>query len=315
MTQQDAFHGSKILILDFGSQYTQVIARRIRECQVYSQIVKFDTPASEIGKLGARGIILVGRAGECLRKKRAADRPRHLQARPAQCSASATACSSWAFISAERWSTPTAREYGAGLLHVKKSCELFHGLPETLDVWNSHGDKLTKLPNGFRRCRQDGQLADFAAIADGEAQFLRTPVSPRSRAHAAREGDSGELRLQHLRLQNGLDDGLVHRADVRGNPRAGRRRSRRARPERRRGFQRGGRASAQGDRRPAHLHLRQQRPAAPQRGRGRPACLRRKLPRQTEIRRCDEAFPDQTQRRDRSRAEAQDHRQRIHPRL
>ena len=52
-------HVSKIVILDFGSQYTQVIARRVRECQVYSQILKFDTPATEIAKLGARGIFSV----------------------------------------------------------------------------------------------------------------------------------------------------------------------------------------------------------------------------------------------------------------
>jgi len=51
---------SRIVILDFGSQYTQVIARRIRECQVYSQIVKFDTSAAEIKKMGVSGIILSG---------------------------------------------------------------------------------------------------------------------------------------------------------------------------------------------------------------------------------------------------------------
>src|SRR5881409_1669569 len=51
---------SKILILDFGSQYTQVIARRIRECQVYSEILKFDTPAAEIAHRRARGVILSG---------------------------------------------------------------------------------------------------------------------------------------------------------------------------------------------------------------------------------------------------------------
>src|SRR5207244_115987 len=51
---------SKILILDFGSQYTQVIARRIRECQVYSEIVRFDTPAREIAALKPNGLILSG---------------------------------------------------------------------------------------------------------------------------------------------------------------------------------------------------------------------------------------------------------------
>src|ERR1044072_6899998 len=51
---------SKILILDFGSQYTQVIARRIRECRVYSEIIRFDTPATEIAALKPNGLILSG---------------------------------------------------------------------------------------------------------------------------------------------------------------------------------------------------------------------------------------------------------------
>ncbi len=50
----------QIILLDFGSQYTQVIARRIRECNVYSQILRFDTPAAEIARLKPSGIILSG---------------------------------------------------------------------------------------------------------------------------------------------------------------------------------------------------------------------------------------------------------------
>src|SRR6185437_8835452 len=51
---------SKILILDFGSQYTQVIARRIRELQVYSEVVPFNLPAAEVKKLRPNGIVLSG---------------------------------------------------------------------------------------------------------------------------------------------------------------------------------------------------------------------------------------------------------------
>ena len=50
----------QIILLDFGSQYTQVIARRIRECNVYSQILRYDTPAAEIARLKPSGIILSG---------------------------------------------------------------------------------------------------------------------------------------------------------------------------------------------------------------------------------------------------------------
>src|SRR5215475_12461903 len=50
----------QIVILDFGAQYTQVIARRIRECNVYSVILRYDTPAAEIKRLAPKGIILSG---------------------------------------------------------------------------------------------------------------------------------------------------------------------------------------------------------------------------------------------------------------
>ena len=52
--------GEQIVILDFGSQYTQVIARRVRECNVYSVILRYDTPAEDIAKLAPKGIILSG---------------------------------------------------------------------------------------------------------------------------------------------------------------------------------------------------------------------------------------------------------------
>ena len=59
----------QIVILDFGSQYTQVIARRIRECQVFSQILRYDTPAGKLGALNPSGIILSGGPASVYDKK------------------------------------------------------------------------------------------------------------------------------------------------------------------------------------------------------------------------------------------------------
>ncbi len=87
----------QIVILDFGSQYTQVIARRVRECNVYSVILRYDTPAREIARLSPRGLILSGGPSSVYAKNAP------LPDRPSSSSAFrfwgfAMACSSWPSI-------------------------------------------------------------------------------------------------------------------------------------------------------------------------------------------------------------------------
>ena len=141
--------GEKILILDFGSQYTQVIARRVRECLVYSEILPFRTKASEIAKLKPSGIILSGGpASVYAAKAPQVDKKIYELGIPVL-----GICYGMQLIAhglGGKVERSAAREYGPGQLQGDPKCELFHKLPAKLEVWNSHGDKITKLPVGFR---------------------------------------------------------------------------------------------------------------------------------------------------------------------
>jgi len=139
----------QIIILDFGSQYTQVIARRIRECQVFSTILRFDTPASEIAKLNPKGLILSGGPSSVYAK----DAPLPDKAIFSLGVPVLGICYGLQLLAhflGGKVEPGQKREYGKGTLTLKDSrCPLFAGLPDSLQVWNSHGDKLTKVPKGF----------------------------------------------------------------------------------------------------------------------------------------------------------------------
>ena len=139
----------KILILDFGSQYTQVIARRVRECRVYSEILPFRTKASEIKKLRPSGIILSGGpASVYAAKAPQVDKKIYDLGIPVL-----GICYGMQLIAhglGGKVERSAAREYGPGQLQGDPKCALFDKLPAKLEVWNSHGDKITKLPAGFR---------------------------------------------------------------------------------------------------------------------------------------------------------------------
>jgi GMP synthase (glutamine-hydrolysing) len=176
MANSEPHHGSKILILDFGSQYTQVIARRVRECQVYSQIVKFDTPAPELERLGARGIILSGGPASVYSRNAPHPDPGIFKL-GLPVLGICYGVQLMAFHLGGKVEHSTQREYGAGMLEVKKPGRLFHGLPDTLDVWNSHGDKITKLPRGFHAVARTDN-SEYAAVEDSKRHFYGLQFHP-----------------------------------------------------------------------------------------------------------------------------------------
>jgi GMP synthase (glutamine-hydrolysing) len=167
----------QIVILDFGSQYTQVIARRIRECSVYSVIVRYDTPAAEIAALKPRGLILSGGPSSVY----AADAPlpdRNLFALGVPVLGICYGVQLFAQFLGGRVEKGRKREYGKGALKVKDpGCALFARLPKLLQVWNSHGDKLTKLPDGFKPVAVTDN-SEYAAIENRARKFFGLQFHP-----------------------------------------------------------------------------------------------------------------------------------------
>src|SRR5437016_7029339 len=167
---------SKILILDFGSQYTQVIARRVRECQVYSEIVRFDTPAREIAALKPNGIILSGGPASVYDEGAPQIDPEVFSLGIPTLGICYGLMLMAHYLGGQVVFTGR-REYGAGMLHIRNGSELFEGLGNQLDVWNSHGDEVTALPQGFHVVATT-EGCDFAAVENPERKLYGLQFHP-----------------------------------------------------------------------------------------------------------------------------------------
>ena len=139
----------RILILDFGSQYTQVIARRIRELNVFSEIHPHSITVKEILALNPRGIILSGGPASVYAPKAPQVDPKIFTLGIPLLGI----CYGMQLIGKHlggKVQKSERREYGRGELTVITDCALFKKMPKKLEIWNSHGDKLIALPKGFK---------------------------------------------------------------------------------------------------------------------------------------------------------------------
>ena len=167
----------QIIILDFGSQYTQVIARRIRECNVYSVILRYDTPAKEIAALKPSGLILSG-GPSSVYAKNAPLPDKAIFNLGVPLLGVCYGLQMLGHFLGGKVEKGEKREYGKGTLKVTDSfCPLFANLPEKLQVWNSHGDKLTKLPKGFKSVAVT-ENSQFAAIEDRARKMFGLQFHP-----------------------------------------------------------------------------------------------------------------------------------------
>ena len=176
MKTADVSIHSKILILDFGSQYTQVIARRIRELQVYSEIASFNISAKQIAALAPNGIILSGGPASVYDKGAP-----QIDTEIFSLNIPVLGICYGLMLMAHHLGGQVVftgrREYGPGTLRITNRSELLEGLGHQLDVWNSHGDEVTALPKGFRVAGTT-EGCDFAAVEDPQRKLYGLQFHP-----------------------------------------------------------------------------------------------------------------------------------------
>jgi GMP synthase (glutamine-hydrolysing) len=172
-------HGDSILILDFGSQVTQLIARRVREAGVYCEIVPFSGGEAAIGRLKPRGIILSGGPASVTEGASPKAPGAVFEAGVPVlgiCYGEQTMCAELG----GKVTPSDHREFGRAFIEIVRDCHLFDGLWNTGEkhqVWMSHGDRVEAIPQGFEVvAKSDG--APFAAIADDVRRFYAVQFHP-----------------------------------------------------------------------------------------------------------------------------------------
>jgi GMP synthase (glutamine-hydrolysing) len=172
----DTLHEQKILILDFGSQYTQNIARKIRECQVYCEINPCTLSLNKIIAFNAKGIILSGGPASVLEK----DSPlcdRNLFTLGIPILGICYGMQIITHVLGGRVDPSPHREFGRAELMLKEFSHLFEEVKNNSTVWMSHGDRISKLPNGFKTIAFTGN-SPLAAIENPLAHIYGLQFHP-----------------------------------------------------------------------------------------------------------------------------------------
>ena len=192
-----------VLVIDFGSQYSRLIARRVREANVYCELIQHTADWDEVVHLNPKGVILSGGPASVY-------------------DLGAPLAPSWVFDKGlpvlgicygmqavvhqlgGKVEPSSKREYGHAMLEQRDAKHpVFKGLSSSFAVWMSHGDRIVEQPPGFAAVAQT-ENSPIAATSN-ERNVIGHSVPPGGRPHAGRDKNSGELRPHNLWLREKLE--------------------------------------------------------------------------------------------------------------
>ena len=208
-------HAQKILILDFGSQYTQLIARRVRELGVYCEIYAWDCGEEAVRAFGAQGIVLSG-GPESVTEAGSPRAPQAVFELGVPVLGICYGMQTMAVQLGGRVESSELREFGYAQVRVDGRSALLEGIADheaadgaaLVDVWMSHGDKVTALPAGFELlCSTDS--APIAGMFDAARRFFAVQFHPEV-THTLQ----GQRMLEHFVRRICACDGLWTTANI-----------------------------------------------------------------------------------------------------
>ncbi|HIF9249708.1 TPA: glutamine-hydrolyzing GMP synthase [Photobacterium damselae] len=184
MTTTTNIHDQRILILDFGSQYTQLIARRIREIGVYCELWSWDVDEADIRDFNPNGIILSG-GPESVTEAGSPRAPQYVFEAGVPVFGVCYGMQTMAEQLGGKVAGSSEREFGYAQVKIVESTDLFKNIEDAiaedgtplLDVWMSHGDKVVEIPADFTKVAETS-TCPYAAMANDEKRFYGVQFHP-----------------------------------------------------------------------------------------------------------------------------------------
>ena len=169
-------HDQRILILDFGSQYTQLVARRVREIGVYCELWSWDVEEADIREFNPDGIILSG-GPESVTEANSPRAPQYVFDSGVPVFGVCYGMQTMAEQLGGRVATSDEREFGYAQVKISGESALFKDLDLTQDVWMSHGDKVVEIPADFVKIGET-DTCPYAAMANEEKKYYGVQFHP-----------------------------------------------------------------------------------------------------------------------------------------